>query len=60
MVSPPCVLLSRAASQSIPIEVFALGLDIIKTIAGFALPLPAGSLFLCRAHSESRRALQQP
>jgi hypothetical protein len=40
------------AFKSIPIEVLALGLDIVKTVPAFPLPLPTGSLFLPRSHDE--------
>jgi hypothetical protein len=40
------------AFKSVPIEVLTLGLDIVKSVAAFPLPLPTGSLFLPRSHGE--------
>lgn len=42
-----------------PIEVLALGLDIVKPISGFPLPLPAGSFFLPGAHVETPVLVEQ-
>jgi hypothetical protein len=45
--------------QNIPIEVFALDLDIVEAIAAFPLSLLAGSLFLSGPHVEIYTAPQR-